>query len=523
MSNGIAHGGTIGSLVVSAISRFGDRPAIADENVRWTYREFGDRVARIIAVLKGLGLRSGSSLALLSPNRADVWAIMSATLVMGMRYTPLHPLSAEEDQAFIVDDAEADILIVDGKTFAQRGLAIKARVPTLKHLMAIGEADGIPDIVKAYEGAVPAPLVDESGGGGDIGWLAYTGGTTGRSKGVKMTHRSMVTAVLSVYSDWEWPSDIRYLASTPVSHAAAFFLWPTMMRGGFSYLMPGFQPEPYCAVIEKERINAIVLVPTAIYVLIDSEAIRAKYDLSSIEMIAYGASPMSPDRLREGIGIFGQNFVQFYGQTEAPLCVTAMRKSDHDLSKSHRFGSCGRPTPLSDVKLFDPQMREVGIGEPGEICVRGSLVMDGYWKLPEATEDAFRGGWLHTGDVAIRDEEGFLYIVDRTKDMIISGGFNIYPRETEDALMAHPAVASAAVIGVPDQKWGEAVKAFVVLKDGGRVEAAELMAFVKERRGAAWAPKTVEFVNELAMTPLGKFDRKAMRAPYWGDQKRGVA
>ena len=266
-----------------------------------------------------------------------------------------------------------------------------------------------------------------------------------------------------------------------------------------------------------------MLVPTAIYVLIDSEAIRAKYDLSSIEMIAYGASPMSPDRLREGIGIFGQNFVQFYGQTEAPLCVTAMRKSDHDLSKSHRFGSCGRPTPLSDVKLFDPQMREVGIGEPGEICVRGSLVMDGYWKLPEATEDAFRGGWLHTGDVAIRDEEGFLYIVDRTKDMIISGGFNIYPRETEDALMAHPAVASAAVIGVPDQKWGEAVKAFVVLKDGGRVEAAELMAFVKERRGAAWAPKTVEFVNELAMTPLGKFDRKAMRAPYWGDQKRGVA
>lgn len=522
MSDSLISGGTLSNLVLTAIARFGDRPAIADDNVRWTYRELGEQIGRAAAVLRGLGMGPGKSLSLLSPNRVEVWALMNAALMMGMRYTPLHPLSAEEDQADIIENAEADLLVVDGATYAARGHAIKKRVPALKHLMSIGDADGMPDILKAMREAEPAPLVNQASGS-DIAWLAYTGGTTGRSKGVMMSHRALVTAILSILADWEWPAEVRYLASTPVSHASAVFLWPTMMRGGCSYLVAGFEPEHYCKTIERERINAVMLVPTAIYRLIDSEAVRARYDLSSIELIAYGAAPMSPDRLRQAIGIFGQNFVQFYGQTEAPLCVTSMRKSDHDLEKPHRFGSCGRVTALSDVKLLDSEMREVPVGEPGEICLRGPLAMNGYWKLPEATEEAFRGGWLHTGDVAIRDQEGYLYIVDRTKDLIISGGFNIYPREVEDALMAHAVVASAAVIGVPDKKWGEAVKAFVVLKDGQSATAEELTEFVKSKRGAAWAPKSIEFVEELALTALGKVDRKKMRAPYWVGQTRGVA
>ena len=240
-------------------------------------------------------------------------------------------------------------------------------------------------------------------------------------------------------------------------------------------------------------------------------------------MIVYGAAPMSPDRLREGIDIFGSIFVQLYGQTEAPQCITTMRKIDHDVTKPGRLGSCGRPNPLVDVKLFDSDMREVGVGEAGEICVRGTLEMDGYWKRPEATEEAFRGGWLHTGDVAVKDAEGYFYIVDRTKDMIISGGFNIYPREVEDALMAHHAVASAAVIGIPDDKWGEAVKAFVVLKAGANNDAAELQAHVKAKRGAPWSPKSIDFVSEIPVTGLGKIDRKALRAPYWEGRTRGVA
>jgi fatty-acyl-CoA synthase len=367
-----------------------------------------------------------------------------------------------------------------------------------------------------------APLVDE-GEADAICWLAYTGGTTGRSKGVMIAHRCVLNMTAILFSDWEWPQDIRYLAATPITHAGGVNIFPTLMRGGFARVLPGFDLETYCRTIQDEKINAVMLVPTMIYALIDAKAVRTKYDLSSLEMIIYGAAPMSPDRLSEGMKIFGDVFLQFYGQTEAPQCITTLRKVDHDLARPRRLGSCGRPNPLVEVKLFDLEMDEVKLGEPGEICVRGALVMNGYWKRPDANQDAFRGGWLHTGDVAVQDEDGYYYIVDRTKDMIISGGVNIYPREVEDALMSHPAVGLAAVIGVPDDKWGEAVKAFVVLKSGAAADFEMLQAHVKAKRGGPWAPKTIEFVEAIAVTGLGKVDRKALRAPYWQGRSRSVA
>lgn len=368
----------------------------------------------------------------------------------------------------------------------------------------------------------PAPLVDESESD-HIAWLAYTGGTTGRSKGVMIPHRSMAAMSALLYCDWDWPADIRYLAATPISHAAGVTLFPVMMRGGFARLLDGFDVNAWCRVVQDETVTASFLVPTIIYGLIDAASVRNKHDLSSMQMIVYGAAPMSPDRLLEGMKIFGNVFVQLYGQTEAPQIITTLRKADHDPAHPHRLGSCGRPSPTVDVKLFDANMKEVGLNEPGEICVRGTLVMDGYWKRPDATKEAFRGGWLHTGDVAVKDRDGYFYIVDRTKDMIISGGFKIYPREVEDALMAHGAVASAAVIGVPDDKWGEAVKAFVVLKPGTNVGASELQSHVKEKRGAPWSPKSIDFVDTIPVTGLGKLDRKLLRAPYWEGRTRGVA
>lgn len=515
-------GGTAGSLIVNAVARYGDRPALADGNIRWSYREFGDAVGRFIALFRSVGLKRGDALSVLAGNRAESWAAISAAMVMGLRYTPLHPMAAEDDHVFIIGDAEIDALIVEAGKFAPRGLAIKTRVPSLKHLLSFGPVESACDLLAELPKVAPAPLVDESDVN-SIAWLAYTGGTTGRSKGVMLPHRVVTTMATLLYADWDWPPEIRFLAATPISHAAGVTLYPVMMRGGFTRLVQGFEAEAYCRVVAEEKITAAFLVPTLIYALIDAPDLRARYDMSSLDMIVYGAAPMSPDRLREGMEIFGPIFVQLYGQTEAPQCITTMRKIDHDDSKPGRLGSCGRPNPLVDVKLFDSEMREVAIGEPGEICVRGTLVMDGYWKRPEATEEAFRGGWLHTGDVAIKDEDGYLYIVDRTKDMIISGGFNIYPREVEDALMSHQAVASAAVIGVPDDKWGEAVKAFVVLKAGANNGAAELQAHVKEKRGAPWSPKTIEFVADIPVTGLGKIDRKALRAPYWEGRQRGVA
>ncbi len=515
-------GGTAGSLIIGAVTRFGDRPALGDGTTFWTYRELGEAMARFIAAFKAAGLKKGDALSILSGNRAESWAAMCAGLIMGLRYTPLHPMAAEDDHAFIIEDAEIDVLIVDGEKFAARGRAIKERVPGLTHLMSFGPAEGAHDILAASAIATPLPLKDE-GAAADVAWLAYTGGTTGRSKGVMLSHRAILTMTLLLYADWDWPADIRYLAATPVSHAAGVTIYPVMLRGGYTRLTQGFDAEIFCRVVADEKITVTFLVPTLIYALIDAKELRARFDLSSLDMIVYGAAPMSPDRLREGMAIFGNVFVQLYGQTEAPQCITSLRKADHDLSRPERLGSCGRPSPLVEVRLFDSEMREVATGEPGEICVRGPLVMNGYWKRPEATEEAFRGGWLHTGDVAVADAEGYLYIVDRTKDMIISGGFNIYPREVEDALMAHPAVASAAVIGVPDPKWGEAVKAFVVLKAGAEAGAAELQAHVKDRRGAPWSPKSIDFVADIPVTGLGKIDRKALRAPYWDGRMRGVA
>ena len=520
--NPLYSGGTAGSLIVSAIARHGDSPALADGTVRWSYREFGDVVARFITLFRSIGLKKGDALCVLSGNRADAWAAISACMVMGLRYTPLHPMAAEDDHAFIVEDAEIDALIVEAGKFAARGLAIQARVPGLKHLLSFGALEGARDLLAELPDAVPAPLVDDSAFG-DTAFLAYTGGTTGRSKGVMLPHRVLVAMSLAIVADWDWPAEIRYLAATPISHAAGITLFPVMLRGGFSRLVQGFEAETYCRAVQEDRITATFLVPTLIYALIDAQALREKYDLSSLQTIVYGAAPMSPDRLREGIAIFGNVFVQLYGQTEAPQIITTMRKIDHDDTRPGRLGSCGRANAMVEVKLFDAEMREVATGEPGEICVRGSLVMDGYWKRPEATEEALRGGWLHTGDVAVKDADGYFYIVDRTKDMIISGGFNIYPREVEDALMAHPAVASAAVIGIPDDKWGEAVKAFVVLKPGANNSAAELQAHVKDKRGAPWSPKTIDFLAEIPVTGLGKLDRKALRAPYWQGRVRGVA
>lgn len=519
---GLHSGGALGALFLNAFARYADRPAIADDRTRWTYGELADRVARLIALFRSMGLNKGAAISVLSSNRVESWAVMAAAAVSGMRYTPLHPMAAEDDHAFIVEDAEIDALIVETGKFAQRGHAIRGRVPGLKHLLSFGPVEGARDILAEWMAIAPAPLVDESESDA-IAWLAYTGGTTGRSKGVMMPHRAIAAMSALIVSDWDWPADIRYLAATPISHAAGITLYPVTMRGGFARLVNGFEMEHWCATVEAEKINSCFLVPTIIYGLIDAADVRAKHDLSSLDMIVYGAAPMSPDRLMEGMKIFGRVFVQLYGQTEAPQIITTLRKVDHDPENPRRLGSCGRPSATVDVKLFDSEMNEVGVEEPGEICVRGTLVMNGYWKRPDATEETFRGGWLHTGDVAVKDRDGYLYIVDRTKDMIISGGFNIYPREVEDALMSHTAVASACVIGVPDDKWGEAVKGFVVLKAGANVGAAELQAHVKDKRGAPWSPKSIEFVEQIPLTGLGKLDRKALRAPYWDGRTRGVA
>jgi fatty-acyl-CoA synthase len=253
-----------------------------------------------------------------------------------------------------------------------------------------------------------------------------------------------------------------------------------------------------------------------IYALLDHPRTRDT-DLSSLRTIIYGAAPINPNRLQEAIDVFGPVFLQVYAQTEAPNTAVVLRREQHS---PERLLAAGKPLVGVDVRILDAEDRELPRGEPGELCIRGPIVMDGYWRRPEQTAETLRNGWLHTGDVAYMDDEDFVYIVDRSKEMIVTGGLNVYPREIEDVLARHPGVAGAAVIGVPDEHWGEAVKAIVVRRTD--VSDAELIAYVKEHKGPVYAPKSVDFVDVIPVTPVGKVDKPALRARYWAGQGRGV-
>jgi fatty-acyl-CoA synthase len=327
----------------------------------------------------------------------------------------------------------------------------------------------------------------------------------------------VTTAVLS---EFELPDTPRYLVVAPMSHVAGTKIVPTLIKGGTVHLMTRFDPDRILFAIARERINMTLLVPTMIYVLLDHPKLTST-DFSSLELVLYGASPMSPSRLMEALDRFGPVFAQLYGQSEC-YPITVLRKSDHNLARPELFSACGCAVTGVDIRLLDPEDNEVAHGEPGEICVRGPQVMDTYWKRPKDTEEAFQHGWLHTGDVARADERGYLYIVDRKKDMIVTGGFNVYPREVEDVLTSHPSVAMAAVIGTPDSKWGEAVTALIVKRPGTEVSRENLIALVKSKKGNAHAPKQVEFLDELPTTAVGKVDKKLLRARYWTGQQRMV-
>jgi fatty-acyl-CoA synthase len=300
------------------------------------------------------------------------------------------------------------------------------------------------------------------------------------------------------------------------------------MAGGSMVVLPRFDPGEVLRTIEQERITATMLVPSMLYALLDHPDADS-VDLSSLETVYYGASAINPVRLAEAIRRWGPVFAQYFGQSEAPMVISYFARSDHDLDHPERLASCGRPSAFLRTALLDADGNPVRQGEPGEVCVAGPVLAQGYWNLPEETAETFRDGWLRTGDVAREDEDGFWYIVDRTKDMIVTGGFNVFPREVEDVIAEHPAVAQVGVVGVPDEKWGEAVTAVVVLRpDADRSEEAvqrlteEIRAAVKERKGAVQAPKQVVVADALPLTGLGKPDKKALRAQFWDGQGRAV-
>ena len=519
MSNPLYANPVVGEQTLRALARYPSRTAFSWPGGTMTYRAAIELIGRMQGMFAKLGFAPGARVALLTANRADAWCAGAAAGLSRLATTALHPMGSLDDQLFQLEDSEAEMLIVDAVTFRDRGGDLAARAKGLKMVYTLGPAGYGADLLQAVDAAGSATARCLAGPD-DLAGLSYTGGTTGKSKGALRYHHQLSGFANAILADFEIPDTPSYLTVAPISHVAGTKVLPTLMRGGTVHMLKGFDPEAVLSTIQRERINFTLLVPTMIYVLLDHPQL-AKTDLSSLELLLYGASAMSPTRLVEGIERIGPVFSQLYGQTEC-YPVSVLRKADHNPKTPELFLSCGFPIAACEVRILDDNDHEVPLGDAGEICVRAPHVMAEYWKRPETTAETLKSGWLHTGDIARRDERGYMFILDRKKDMIVSGGFNIFPREVEDVLTQHADVAMCAVVGVPDEKWGEAVTAIVVAREGARPNVEELIALVKAKKGSAHAPKHIEFVKQLPMTGVGKVDKKVLKASFWAGRERMV-
>ncbi len=501
-----------GDLLIRGLSRDPSKPAVYLGDRVLTAGEMADEISRYVQAYEAWGVTQGSSTATLSANRPEVLFAMGAGMIAGCRGTPLHPMGSLDDHVYILEDAQIETLFYDPSAYEERAMALKERVPSLKRVVALAPTDAAEDVPTAaarfgarrLRAAVASPETPSS--------IAYTGGTTGQPKGVVGTYRSGSTMTTIQMAEWQWPSETRFLCCTPLSHAGAAFFVPTLLRGGALVVLPYFDPERVMDTIERHRITATMLVPTMIYVLLDHPKLQTA-DLSSLEVLYYGAAAMSPSRLAEGIERLGDVFFQFYGQAECPMTITVLRKEEHRVDDPQRLASCGRAVPWLDVALLDEEGQQVDQGQPGEICVRGPLVMKEYLNKPEQTAEAFKFGWLHTGDVARADEEGFLTIVDRKKDMIITGGFNVYPNEIESVVAENPGVLEVAAVAQLDENSNESVALFVVKKDPN-LTAEALIEYCRANLTGYKVPKHVYFRSELPKTNVGKILRRELRKTF---------
>ncbi|WP_308818826.1 AMP-binding protein [Pseudonocardia alni] len=507
---------TLGDLIVQALSRHGSADAFVSGSRRLTYTQTAHLVGLFVDALARRGVGPGVGVVMLSPNMPESWTVQAATYLLGGYFTGLQTLASAEDHIVVCADAEASVLVVT-TAFEEHGQHVVEQVGSIEHLLVIPVGGGLPaDEAFGARQLDRGPATEE-----DLAWLQYTGGTTGKPKGVMLPHRALVNNVVTHLADHEQPRLPRYLASAPLTHAAGLGVLPALLRGGTVVIEQGFEPGRFLDVVEAEQINCVTVIPTMVYAVLDHERPETR-DLSALEVMWYGTGPMSPARLAEARERIGPVFAQIYGQTESTGVGTFLPKAAHETATTEQLASCGRPVLGSRVRLVDDDGRDVAAGEIGEIAMRNRGLMLGYRNLPDETEVALAGGWLHTGDLARRDDDGLLYIVDRKKDMIISGGFNIYASEVERALTGHPAISSAAAIGVPDQRWGERITAFVVARPGRPVDVAALQAHVKQVKGAMYAPKEIVVVESLPITPVGKVDKKTLRAPFWADSPRNV-
>ncbi|MEU6191606.1 AMP-binding protein [Nocardia sp. NPDC047038] len=491
----------------------------------WTFDEAGALSCRIAHALLSAGMRRESKIAVLSPNSPLAWICVLGAWRAGAAWVPLNPAHPVSENIRLLRRFDVEVLFYH-PALADQVAELKTAAPGVGVYIAL--AAGTEDVtLQDWTAQHPTAPPRVGYAMDDVVAVAPTGGTTGAPKGVMNTHRSLSAMVTHQMMALVHPAGapIVNLAAAPMTHTAGLFSLQATARGGAVVIVPRATPERVLDAIERHRVTDLFLPPTVIYRLL--EVLRQRTaDTSSLRYLTYGAAPMSTEKLRAGIERLGPVFLEGYGQMEAPAAISFLRPDEHlidgRVAPEHRLGSCGRPYPLATVAILDESGAEVAAGVTGEICVRGDLVMKGYYKDPERTAETIVDGWLHTGDLGHRDAEGYLHITDRKKDLIISGGFNVFPGEVEQVIWSHPAVQDCAVVGAPHPDWGEVVTAVVELEAGQSVGEAELIARCRERLGPVRAPKAVVFVDQLPRSVNGKVLKKEVRERFWADRSTRI-
>jgi fatty-acyl-CoA synthase len=509
--------------------QFPERVAITDGTLSFSYAQTGTITERIARAMRANGLHGQQAAGIYSHNDARVLFCMLGIMRAGGVWVPVNYRNAIEANAEYMNYVELAWLFYHSD-FSLTARELQRRVASLRHMVCLDREDGEnPSLYKFMEQGTATEAMDwgdEYGNPERLVGLVPTGGTTGPAKGVRVT--SLAWGTMTEMASHYWKCDAAdpvCLNTAPLSHAAGVVAFTMFTQGATNVIMPQFDAGAVLENIERFQVTHLFLPPTALYVLLAHPDI-AKFDYSSLRVFLLAGSPVAPDKLKLAVEIFGPCMCQSYGQTEAPMLLTwldqqttaAAARGDHP----ERLASCGKPTSAVHLAIMDENGAILRAGQHGEIVARGTLITGGYHKMPEATAEIRKHGWHHTGDIGYMDEHAYVYIVDRKKDMIISGGFNVYCAEVEAGIMAMPQVRECAVIGVPDEKWGEAVKAIVVLHEGEEVTEDDVILHCKAKLGGAKTPKSVEFRSEIAKTAAGKTDRKELRRPYWTGAKRAV-
>ena len=513
--------GTYADIICRNALLYPDQEAFVCGNTRITFSEFNTRVNKLIHALHEMGVRKGDVLGILSWNCLEYADVYGAAMKGGFIASPFNTRLQANELEHIINYSEATTLFV-GAELLEVINSLRRRLPKVRNFISCeGSAPNMivhRGLLASHLGHEPDVCVDED----DPVGIVYTSGTTGLPRGALYTHRRFIEDAKTLAIDMGLQPGHKRIQVTPLFHIAGnTHFRSSLYTAGCNVLLKFFDPAATLQIIQDERATHMDIVPTHLVAMLNLPDLD-KYDINSMKLMWYGASPMPLEVLKKGMKVFGPIFAQGYGQSESGPAISHLSKEDHDVldrpeAEQKKLMSAGRPDIGVQVRIVDDASNDVKLGEMGEIIVRSKQIMVEYWHKPDDTKASIRDGWLYTGDMGYYDEQGYIYIVDRRKDLIISGGENVYPREVEEVLYRHPTVLEATVIGIPDPYWVERVHAVVVLKKGASTTDEELITFCKEHIAGYKAPKSVEFVDSLPKNPAGKILKRELRAKYWAD------